>query len=101
MRVLVGVQPQFTQVPPAYSRSIRAVLRPSAAKELAIGPPPCPAPITIVSNCSVAMSLLPPLLAALIANAARNRRALKSTRLHPVNQELVDVENLGTRRRHC
>ncbi len=55
--VLVGVQPQLMHVPPANSRSITAICQPARASAVASGPPACPAPITIPSNCLLSVML--------------------------------------------
>ena len=54
-RVLVGVQPVLTQVPPTQRRSMRAVRQPLPAMLLARGPPPCPEPTTTASKCCTSM----------------------------------------------
>src|SRR5688572_15557490 len=57
-RALVGMQPQFRQMPPGRSRSMQATLKPSCAPRMAATYPPGPAPTTTRSNFSaMAVSL--------------------------------------------
>src|SRR3954465_1419332 len=51
-RALVGMQPQFRQMPPARSRSLQATLKPSCEARMAATYPPGPAPTTTRSYLS-------------------------------------------------
>ena len=55
-RVLVGMQPTLTQVPPSSLRSMIAVFRPSAPRRAASAGPACPAPMTMASYFSAMAS---------------------------------------------
>src|ERR1700722_9549206 len=57
MRVLVGVQPTFTHVPPTHFFSIRAVFQPLAASFSARGFAACPEPIIIASYLFISKRL--------------------------------------------
>src|SRR3954471_24910458 len=54
---LVGIQPQFRQMPPRCSRSTTAVFMPSCAARIAATYPPGPPPRTTRSNACSAMGL--------------------------------------------
>src|SRR5579862_6291051 len=56
IRVLVGMQPQFRQVPPNSSLSTKATEAPSCAARIAAGYPPGPAPMTTRSNAATGLS---------------------------------------------
>src|SRR3990172_5863861 len=54
--VLVGMHPSFTQVPPTSRISISATFAPRLAAMCAAGRPPCPPPMTAMSNFSMGES---------------------------------------------
>src|SRR5712691_9796204 len=49
-RVLVGMQPTLTQVPPNRLRSMMAVFMPASVRRAASGGPAWPVPMTMASN---------------------------------------------------
>ena len=71
--VFVGMQPEFTQVPPTSLRSITATVCPAAVSLPASGGPAWPAPMMIASNFCAAVAIQMTDASATIANPRRSR----------------------------